>query len=36
MEAEFWMNLQSNYELKKAKREKLGQIEIEVQRRTAA
>jgi len=36
MEPEFWMNLQSNYELKKAKREKLAQIQVEVQRRPAA
>jgi addiction module HigA family antidote len=34
--AEFWMNLQAAYELDKAKREKLEQIQIEVQRRPAA
>lgn len=34
--AEFWMNLQVNYELDLAKREKLDQIQIEVQRRPAA
>jgi len=33
---EFWMNLQSNYDLKKARREKFGQIQLEVQRRPAA
>jgi addiction module HigA family antidote len=33
---EFWMNLQSIYELDKARREKLAQIEIDVQRRPAA
>src|SRR5581483_3514328 len=33
---EFWMNLQSNYDLKKARREKLEQIQVEVQRRPAA
>lgn len=33
---EFWMNLQSNYDLKKARREKLEQIQSEVQRRPAA
>ena len=33
---EFWMNLQANYELDKVRREKLEQIEIEVQRRPAA
>ena len=34
--AEFWINLQSTYDLDKAKREKLQQIEAEVQRRPAA
>ena len=34
--AEFWMNLQTNYELDQAKREKLHQIDVEVQRRPAA
>jgi antitoxin HigA-1 len=33
---EFWMNLQGAYELDKARREKLDQIQIEVQRRPAA
>jgi antitoxin HigA-1 len=33
---EFWMNLQTNYELDRAKRERLEQINIEVQRRPAA
>jgi addiction module HigA family antidote len=33
---EFWMNLQSAYELDKAKRERLTQIEFDVQRRPAA
>ena len=33
---EFWMNLQTAYELDKAKREKLEQIQIEVMRRPAA
>lgn len=33
---EFWMNLQSIYELDKLKREKLKQIQAEVQRRPAA
>lgn len=33
---EFWMNLQANYELDKARREKLQQIQAEVQRRPAA
>jgi addiction module HigA family antidote len=33
---EFWMNLQANYELDKVRREKLEQIQIEVQRRPAA
>jgi addiction module HigA family antidote len=36
MSPEFWMNLQSNYDLKKAKREKLRQIEAEVLQRPAA
>jgi len=36
MSPEFWMNLQSNYDLKKARREKFGQIQLEVQRRPAA
>ncbi len=36
MSAEFWLNLQSNYDLKKARREKLKQIQSEVQRRPAA
>ncbi len=31
---EFWINLQGNYELDKAKREKLEQIQAEVMRRT--
>jgi hypothetical protein len=30
------MNLQTNYELDKVKREKLEQIQVEVQRRPAA
>lgn len=34
--AEFWMNLQANYELDKAKREKLDQIKSEVRRRPPA
>lgn len=34
--AEFFMNIQANYELAKARREKLAQIEIDVQRRPAA
>ena len=34
--ADFWMNLQTAYELDRAKREKLKQIHSEVQRRTAA
>lgn len=33
---EFWMNLQANYELDKVRREKLEQIQVEVQRRPAA
>lgn len=33
---EFWMNLQAAYELDKARREKLQQIQIEVHRRPAA
>jgi addiction module HigA family antidote len=33
---EFWINLQGIYELDKAKREKLEQIQMEVQRRPAA
>ncbi len=36
MQPEFWMNLQSNYDLKKAKREKLRQIQVEVKRRSAS
>jgi addiction module HigA family antidote len=33
---EFWINLQGNFDLDKAKREKLEQIQAEVQRRPAA
>ena len=31
--AEFWLNLQQNYELDQAKREKLGEIQAQVPRR---
>jgi addiction module HigA family antidote len=31
--AEFWLNLQQNYELDRAKREKLGEIQAQVPRR---
>lgn len=31
----FWMNLQSNYDLEKARREKLGEIQATVQARIA-
>lgn len=33
---EFWMNLQTAYELDKVRREKLKQIQVEVHRRPAA
>jgi antitoxin HigA-1 len=32
--AEFWLNLQQNYELDRAKREKLDEIQCQVPRRT--
>jgi addiction module HigA family antidote len=34
--AEFWVNLQSTYELDKAKREKLAEIMAQVQQRSPA
>lgn len=33
---EFWMNLQTQYELEKARRQSLAQIELDVHRRPAA
>ncbi len=32
--AQFWLNLQQNYELDQAKREKLSEIQVVVSRRT--